>query len=804
LVVTVPLRPRSGTYPAIAALSAAVIAFQLVVMQLLAVSQWHHFAYMVISMALLGFGAAGTALVLMREFLSRHYAAAVPLLYLASGVTMAATAWLSGLFGDFDAFLLFFDREQFGLLLVLYLVYSLPFFFGGLAITLVFYREVEQIGMLYFANMSGSGAGAVLVIALLWIFPADRLPGLLALLPLLAAWLVRPPWLSRTAVTGIAAAALVVPAFALVHPSAPAPSQYKPIHAALLLPNAEVVHRASSPYGQLEIVRADAMRFAPSLSLRYLGEPPVRDVVFNNGEYFGTLLGRAAEGETHILDWTTRGLPYAVQTPGSVLVLDAATGNDVSQALSHGVPSVTAVEPHRQANHLLRDRYPGWIDGIYRDPAVTLYGTSPRSFLARPGEESYDLIVLPVLGAFGGTSGVGALQERYELTVEAFSNLWDSLSATGMIAVTVWDDQPPRKTLRVLSTWREGLALQGVDPEAHLAAMRSWGTITYLASRSPWTPEQVEHMRDFGRDRGFDPLILPEVTPEERERLHVLPDPAFLDMVDALVSGDPAPLIEQYPFDLRPVTDDRPFFGHFLRWSGLPELYRIFGARELPYLELGFVLGVVTFVQIVLAAFVLILLPLFRVGWTGTRRRWTLLYFIGTGTGFMLFEIVLIQKLVLYLGQPVYATAAVLTTLLFCSGLGSLASSRLPASGRVLTLAGLVIAALILLYGQWLMPLLEESMNWPLPARSAAVFLLLAPPAFVMGMTFPLGLRRLAGSDDTHIPWACGIDSSLSVAATALATLLALEMGFGAVMLLAAAAYVLVAFAGPRLGSAAS
>jgi len=803
--VTAPLHSRSGTYAAIAAVSAAVIAFQLVVMQLLAASQWHHFAYMVISMALLGFGAAGTALVLMRTFLSRHYVAAVPLLYVASGVTMAATAWLSGLFGDFDAFLLFFDHEQFGLLLVLYLVYSLPFFFGGLAITLVFYREVGRIGALYFANMAGSGAGAVLVIGLLWVLPADRLSGLLALLPLFAAWLVRPEWLSRKAATGIAAAALAVPVVALVYPSAPAPSQYKPIHSALLLPGAEVVHRAYSPYGRLEIVRADALRFAPSLSLRYIGEPPVRDVMFNNGEYFGTLLGRAAEGDMHILDWTTRGLPYAVRTPGSVLVLDAGTGNDVSQALAHGVPRVIAVEPHRQANHLLRERHPEWVDGVYRDPAVSLYGTSPRAFLARPSEELHDLIVLPVLGAFGGTSGVGALQERYELTVEAFGKLWAALSEEGMIAVTVWDDQPPRKTLRVLSTWRDGLARQGIDdPEMHVAALRSWGTVTYIASRSPWTAEQVERVRVFGRDRGFDPLILPGVTPDERERLHVLPDPGFLDMVDALVSGDPASLIEQYPFDLRPVTDDRPFFAHFLRWSGLPELYRIFGARELPYLELGFVLGVVTFVQIVLAAFVLILLPLFRVGWTGTRRRWTLLFFVGTGTGFMLFEIVLIQKLVLYLGQPVYAAAAVLTTLLICSGLGSLASSRLPASGRVLVLAALTVAVSILLYGQWLMPVLEASMGWSLPARSAAVFLLLAPPAFVMGMMFPLGLRRLARSDQSHIPWACGIDSSLSVAATALATLLALEMGFGAVMLLAAAAYVLVALAAPRLGSPVS
>jgi hypothetical protein len=365
----------------------------------------------------------------------------------------------------------------------------------------------------------------------------------------------------------------------------------------------------------------------------------------------------------------------------------------------------------------------------------------------------------------------------------------------------VWEDQPPRKTLRLLSSLRATLAEQGVDdPGAHLAAVRSWGTATYLLSRSPWTPERVERIRGFARDLGFDPLILPGLEPEERDRLHGLPDPGYLDMVEALVSGDPRPLIANYPFDLRPVTDDRPFFGHFLRWSGMPELYRIYGARELPYLELGFVLGVVTFVQIALAAFVLILLPLFRVGWAGTRRRWTFLYFAGTGMGFMLFEIVLIQKLVLYLGQPVYATAAVLTTLLICSGAGSLASSRLAATGRALALTGLAIMGLILLYGQGLMPLLEQSMSWPLPARAATVFLLLAPPAVVMGMMFPLGLRRLAGSDESHIPWACGIDSSLSVAATALATLVALEAGFGTVMLLAAGAYAVVAFAGTRLG----
>ncbi|MEX2467682.1 MAG: spermidine synthase-like protein [Gemmatimonadota bacterium] len=785
----------------VGAASAAILAFQIVVMQLLSISQWHHFAYMVISMALLGFGAAGTALVLLRRFLSRHYEQAVPLLYLATGVSMATSVWLSGLAGDFDAFLLFFEPGQLGLLVVSYLVYFLPFFFGGLAVTLIFYREVDRIGTLYFANMVGSGIGAVGVIALLWALPPESLPGVLALLPVLAAWLTRPPSTSLRVLAGAVLVALLVPAVAIVRPSVPEPSEYKPIHGALLLPGAEVVYRASSPYGLLEVVRAEAQRFAPSLSLQYRDEPPVRDVAFNNGEYYGTLLGRAGPEQGHILDHTTRGLPYAVRRPGSVLVLGAATGTDVSLALGHGAARVTAVEPHRQANRLLTDVHPEWIDDFYGDPSVRLFGTSARTHLGRRTDETHDLIVPPVLGGFGGTSGVDALSEQYLLTVEGFTAMWDVLTVEGMIALTLWEDQPPRNTLRVLSTWREVLTRQGIDDlEAHIAAVRSWGTVTYLLSKRPWTAEEVQRIRGFASGLGFDPLILAGVADEARDRFNRLPDRALLDAIDTLLAGDPSELFERYPFDVRPTTDDRPFFAHFVKWSSIPELHEAYGARELPYLELGFVLGVVTFVQIVLVALALIVLPLFRIPWEGTRRRWTFLYFAGTGVGFMLFEIVLIQKLVLYLGLPVYAAAAVLTTLLISSGAGSLASSKLDATGRTLALVGATVVGLILVYAWGLRPVLELSMGWSLPPKAVAVFLLLAPPAFVMGMMFPLGLRRLAGSDETHIPWACGIDSSLSVSATAIATLMALETGFGAVMLTAAAAYGLVALAGPRLG----
>lgn len=782
--------------------SAAIIGFQLVVMQLLAIAQWHHFGYMVISMALLGFGAAGTTLALAREFLTRHYDAALPLLYLAAGLSLAATNRLAGLAGDFDAFLLFFERRQLGLLVFSYVAYSLPFFFGGLAITLAFYRGVGQIGALYFANMAGSGVGAVLIIGLLWLLPATRLAGMLALLLLLAAWLVRPPRLGRRAAWALGLAALTVPIFSILLPAPPAPSEYKAIHAALQLPGARVVHRGWSPYGLLEVVRADAQRFAPSLSLRYRDEPPVRDVLFNNGEYYGTLLGRAAPDQAHLLDHTTRGLPYVVRTPASVLVLDAATGTDVSHALSHGVGRVVAVEPHRQLNELLQARHPEWIEGIYADPAVTLHGSSARTHLARSDGLRHDLVVLPVLGAFGGTTGVHALQEEYHLTLEGFLAIWAKLDDEGMIAVTAWQEEPPRATLKLVATWRRLLdQLEIADRAAHVAAIRSWGTTTFLLSKAPLTAVERARMREFSRLQGFDPLLLADLEPAEREQFNRTAGLGWFRDLDVLLHGDAEVLFARYPFNVRPAVDDRPFFSHFMHWRGIPELRRSYGDRELPYLEVGFVLAAVTFVQIVLIALLLIVLPLFRIGWRGARRRWTLLYFAGLGLGFMCFEIVLIQKLVLLLGEPVHATAVVLATLLICSGAGSLGSARLASSGRTLLWTGGLVVGLILLYAVALMPLLGHAMAWPLAAKLIAVGLVLAPPAYFMGMMFPLGLRRLADGNERHIPWACAIDSCLSVAATALATLIALEAGFGAVMLVAAAAYGSALLAAPRLGA---
>ena len=782
--------------------SFSVIAFQLVIMRLLSISQWHHFAYMVISMAMLGFGAAGTVLSLFRRALTRRYTTLVPLLYVLTGATIPLAVRVAAAAGNFDTFLLFFDQAQITLLVISYLAYAFPFFCAGLAVTLAFACEVRRIARLYFANLVGSGVGALSIIALLWVLPLERQAPVIALLPLAAGWITLPgPGRPRRLVAALACVAVLSIAAGLIRPVEIRPSQYKAVSSALQLPDVETVHRSDTPYGRIEVLSSPAQRFTAGFSLFFREEPPVRDVMFVDGNYYGTLLGRGLTASSrHILDTTTQALPYAVRPPARALVLGAATGTAVSHALSQGAAAVSAVEPNRRALHLLTEENPDWIDALYQDPRVRLYGESSRSYLSGSSSGGYDLIVTPVLGAFGGETGVTSLSERYDLTLESFEQMWELLEPEGMIACTVWADTPPRVLLRVLATWRALLAGQGIaEAERHIAAVRSWATVTVILSRCTLDGDELEAVRSFASGLGFDPLILPGLEAGERDRYNRLPDTELFDAVDTLVKGDPESLYRDHLFDVAPVVDDRPFFSRFIKVSQLRRLADIYGVRTVPYLELGTVLAGVTFLQIAAAAALLVVAPLLTLGWKSKGRGITFLIFSGLGIGFMFFEIVLIQHLVLYLGQPVYATAAVLAVLLVASGVGSLLSRRIRGKRYALAVVGVLIAALIGLYALLLMPVVKLTIAWPPAVKLPIMFLLLATPALGMGMMFPLALGRLSVSNPIHIPWACAIDSALSVTATAAATLLALGAGFASVLAVSAAAYLVSALVSLRL-----
>jgi hypothetical protein len=761
-------------------LSAAIIAFQLALMQILSIMQWYHFAYMVISVALLGFGAAGSFLAVFRERLLKHINWLLPNLMIATGLAMALVTDVSQTsFVRFDSYLLFTAYSQLGKLLLTYLLFFIPFFLGALAIGLIFVRHVSTIGRIYFANLLGSGAGGILTLALIWLFFPNQLPACLAVLPV-GAGIFLLPHKKRLFQLVFAFVAVAVIIWKFLQPPQLVLSQYKELSKTLLLPEATIQMEKPSPYGLTQTVTSPVLRYAPGLSLTAQTTAQVRMAAFTNGDWFGAFIDYHKADTSFILDYTTFALPYIMAPRNRVLVLRAGTGIDVAHARSRGAESITAVEP----NKIILSISP------FSHPEVRVQNVEPRTFLMMDTSH-YDLINLPIIGTFGGSSGLFALQEQFILTKEALREMWMKLNPGGAVSLTSWMDYPVRNPLKILATMAEVLADVGIqDPTRHIAAIRSWGTITFVMTKSPLQEQEIANIRRFSEEMLFDPALLPQLDPEERDAYNEFQDTLFFNYLDRLLSPQRELFYDTYDFNIRPATDNKPFFSQYIRWKHLDRVASFFGNQSLPFFELGYLLIVITLLQITLVSFVLTLLPLLSIGWQGKDRGWILLYFGGIGIGFMFVEMVFIQRFILYFGNPIYSASAVITSILIFSGVGSYFSRYFTERKRLLLLLGLIVF-LLFIYSFVFTPVLQQTVHFQLALKLVIVFLLTAPLAFCMGIPFPAGLLQLPATATGEIAWAWGLNGCFSVISTALATIVAVEMGFKWVMLLAAFAYCL-------------
>ena len=98
------------------------------------------------------------------------------------------------------------------------------------------------------------------------------------------------------------------------------------------------------------------------------------------------------------------------------------------------------------------------------------------------------------------------------------------------------------------------------EPENHLAAIRSWGSITFALAKSPLSREQTMAIREECAKLFFDPLLLPRLDKEERQVHNSLADESFFEIFTAILSKDREAVYNDYAFNLRPSTDNQPFW----------------------------------------------------------------------------------------------------------------------------------------------------------------------------------------------------------------------------------------------------
>jgi hypothetical protein len=770
-------------------LSAAIIAFQLALIQILSNVQWYHFAFMIISVALLGFGAAGTLLALFRNKLLKHIDTLLPLLMIATGVAMALVTDLSQIsFIRFDSYSLFVEYSHTVRLLLTYLVFFIPFFSGALAIGLIFVNYVDQINKIYFLNLLGSGAGGILGLVLIWFIFPRQLPAYIAVLPLLAGLLIIKKSKLRLPIAFAVLSAIIV-CWKILDPPRLRMSEYKDLEKTLLLPEAKIVLEKTSPYGVLQMVSSPVLRYAPGMSLTAQKPAQIKMAAFINGDWFGAITDWRKTDSSMVLDYTTLALPYQMATRSRALILRAGTGIDIAHSISRNTKEVIAVEANSIILSVLRREFVSETDSLLFHPSVSVFNVEPRTFLSMDSSR-FDLIQLPVVGTFGGSSGLHALNEQFILTKESFSLMWHKLNAGGVISVTSWMDYPVRNPLKLLATMVEALRDAGVQsPKDHIAAIRSWGTITYVMTKSPLTTKEVVNIRRFCDEMMFDPAILPNISDEEKTRYNQFQDNHFFGYIEKIFSSENEMFFADYDFNIRPATDNKPYFSQYIKWGNLKRLGEFFGNRSIPFFEIGYLLVIITLIQITVASIIFIIVPLFKLSWKGKSKRSILLYFSGIGIGYMFIEMVFLQRFILYFGNPVYSASAAITSLLIFSGLGSYFSHYFLIQRKRLRFLFSFIVSMLLIYSFLLTPVLRETIHVNLILKIFIVFLLIAPIAFCMGVPFPAGLSIISKNQAAVVPWAWGINGCVSVISTALATVAAVETGFTIVMIFAALAY---------------
>lgn len=793
---------------AIALLSACVLAYEVLLTRLFSIVLWHHFAYMIISAAMLGYGASGTLLTLLKEKITTHFGAVYVMAAAALAVLMPA-AFLLAQQVPFNPLELLWDNTQPFKLLAVYLLMMLPFFCGGLGIGLVMAQFGKQASRIYACDILGAGAGSLGVIGVLFLVPPAQVLTALTALALLAAAIavvelkVRPKWLLELFVGLAVLAAVAMPGIQVQ------PSAYKDLSQALNIAGARVIEERSSPLGQVTVVENTRvpLRHAPGMSLNATSEPPPQMGVYVDGDGPSALTqfdGKLAP--LAYLDQLTSALPYHVlaareQNMPHVLVLGAGAGSDVLQGLYHRSAAIDAVELDRNISALVGQNFRGYAGNLYAQPGVQVYAAEARGFVNR-NEARYDLIQVALLDSFGTASaGLYGLSENYLYTVEALQAYLSRLAPGGMLAVTRWLTLPPRDTLKLFATAVVALERSGVtNPSARLAMIRGWKTVTLLVKNSDFTAPEIAAHGEFCRTRSFDLAYYPGMHADEANRYNILSQPYFFEGATALLSPQRQDFIDQYKFYIEPATDDRPHFFRFFKWTAAAEIFSLREQGGMSLFDWSYPLLVATLVQALAASVLLILAPLAL-----SRCRRTLpaapvaLYFLAIGFAFMFMEVAFIQKFVLFLSHPLYAVAVVLCAFLVFAAAGSWLAGHWQGgkwqTANKVTLAVIALGALALLYLAILPHLFHALIHLPDAAKIMISVALIAPLALCMGVPFPTGMMRLADTHEQAIPWAWAINGFASVVGAVLATLLAIHLGFAAVILLAALIYAIACVA---------
>ena len=814
----------ASTYLAVAFVSASILAYELFIMRVFAIGGWSHFGSTVISIAMFGFGIFSTALCIWKNFFAKTIIFWISFSLLLLGPVMLVVNSLAQEI-PFNPIFLVSDPSQKFYLASYFLLYFIPFILGAMFLGLFFLMGQAHFGKAYFANMTGSGLGCLLVFAgMYWLLPEH-----LFVIPI-ALWAAGGAfWFSSQRQAKFIPILVISLILSLVlgwQFNQINISPYKGVSYARNFPDSRRVYEAASPFGYLEVYSSSYFHFAPGLSdtaTLYLDKMPENAYLgmYIDGDGPIGIMKSLAEDEQEYVKFLPLSMPYLLKQHPNVLVMQFGGGISTNMALILGADDVTVAEGNPMIVDAVKDKHfiAGFTANILENPRVHLIPSDGRIYV-REAKRHFDIIDLSLSDSTGlSMPGGSSIYEKFTYTRETFLACIDALAKSGILSITVWNkEDPPKSTMKLMST----LVTAALDAGSKDISRDFFIAHTYLSTfsvlykKGGFSEEEVQKLLRYCKRTSFEVVYAPGQRPPEGDinkvfeayrNLYFAPQSEELSetgvdmsmgylyrlVASRLIGGDLHTVEQGYVFNDEPLTNERPYFAGYLK---VPDLPKFIDKLEAISDEWGYLLLWATLFLSVFFGFLLMLLPMIF-GWKAFFQRHrgkpgVIVYFLCLGLGYIFVEIAMISKYILCLGNATVSVAILVTGMLLFSGLGSYLSARfVPSAGRAVAAVCTSITLILLLYSVYLDRILALVGLWPYGMKIVFCLVLLFPLAFLMGFPFALGMSTLSRLRKEHFfVWAWGINGSFSVVGSVLVPIVSVSLGISAVIVVAAMIYL--------------
>jgi hypothetical protein len=755
-------------YLGISVTTLATLLLELSLTRIFSVVFYYHFAFLAISIALFGLGAGGVFSYVVAAWPGTLFEKLGGVALANSAAVLVCLTYLLSLRGPLGALQL----------ATVYFFCAVPFLLSGIIVSLIIADTLERVDRVYFFDLMGAAGGCALLVALLnWLGGPNTVVVTAALFAVSSGVWFKLAKAGRGRIAAVSVA-LVLVGFIVYN------SKY---HAVL-----DVRYAKSHELKDEEFVKWNSFS---RIALHPEPGSGMKSIVIDADAATGVArfdFDRLTADQLRDLRFHGPGFPYLLRPGAKTLVIGPGGGWDVARALATGSKDITGVEINPIiANTIMRQRYPQYSNNLYFRPEVHIVVEDGRSFVRRSNEH-YQVLQATLVDTWASTAaGAFALSENNLYTTNAFRDYLSHLTPDGVMAFTRWGFLPPRESLRVVALAREALMQLGeADPARNVMVVREnvsqitgfGAQDTILVGRKPFSDADIA-------------TVAGSLGPGHMEAVYLPGTQNATPFRDLLLATNAEAFFDSYPFDVRPVSDDRPFFfyttqprdvwRYFSSASHTSEDYKI-------NIALPLLFGLVA-VSIV-ATIVILSLPPLVLGNRLPRQPGAvgaLLYFLAIGAGYILVQVALIQKFVLFLGHPTYALTVIIFSMLVFSGLGSFFSRKFIGGVWSRLCAALVlIAVLIVALSAVVTSVTEGGVGLPFVVKVLISVLLIAAPAFVMGMPFPTALSRLETLMPACVRWAWAINAASSVLGSAAAIFLAIYLGLRTTLLIGGLLYL--------------